>query len=44
MNALEEFAKILAEDIKRYLEEGGSLKELEPEKVYEHKEKLEESN
>lgn len=34
MNVLEEFAKILAEDIKRYVEQGGSLDELEPEKIY----------
>ena len=38
MNVLEEFAKILAEDIKSYIEQGGSLNDLEPEKVYENKE------
>ena len=35
MNALEEFAKALAEDIKRYIEQGGSLDNLDPKKVYE---------
>lgn len=34
MNVLEEFAKILAEDIKKYIEQGGSLDDLDPNKVY----------
>ena len=41
MNALEEFAKILADVIKKYIEQGGSLTDLDPNKVYEIKNKEE---
>lgn len=34
LNALEEFAKVLAEDIKKYVERGGSLDDLDPKKIY----------
>ena len=34
MNALEEFAKLLAENIKKYIEQGGSLDDLDPAKIY----------
>lgn len=44
MNALEEFAKILAEDIKRYIEQGGTLTDLDPNKVYKDKENPKEDN
>ena len=35
MNALEEFARIIAEDIREYIAKGGTFTELDPQKVYE---------
>ena len=35
MNALEEFARIIAEDIREYIAKGGTCNELDPQKVYE---------
>ena len=34
MDVLEIFASIIAEDIKTYVEHGGTLDDLDPEKVY----------
>ena len=35
MNALEEIAILFAEDLKKYIEKGGSLEDLDANKVYE---------
>ena len=40
MNALEEFARIIAEDIREYIAKGGTFNELDPQKVYEDNKQL----